>query len=240
LVNIIKENIMADTKLERSGKQRVVQLIGTGILYGVVLFLAAGRLDWLAGWLFVGITFIYLVIMAVWGIRKDPALLNERGQAIAEVEGGERALLAVVGISQFAMLLVTGLDAGRFQWTQVPPVVQVIGFLLFIPAVLLPGWVMMVNTYATVDVRIQEERGQQVITAGPYKIVRHPMYLGTFLGGISIPLALGALGALIPGLIISAAFVYRTAKEDRMLQNELPGYKEFASITKYRIIPGVW
>jgi protein-S-isoprenylcysteine O-methyltransferase Ste14 len=89
-------------------------------------------------------------------------------------------------------------------------------------------------------VRIQEERGQQVIDSGPYAWVRHPMYLGIIVLMLSIPLILGSLWALIPGGLIGALFTVRTALEDRTLQQELPGYPEYARRIRYRLLPWIW
>ena len=99
---------------------------------------------------------------------------------------------------------------------------------------------LAVNTYASVVVRIQKERGHYVIDSGPYKWVRHPMYVGTILMGIGVPIALGSWWALIPGLAFSILFVLRTAQEDRVLRRDLPGYAEYADKVRYRLLPHVW
>jgi protein-S-isoprenylcysteine O-methyltransferase Ste14 len=88
--------------------------------------------------------------------------------------------------------------------------------------------------------RIQDDRGQAVVTAGPYRYVRHPMYLGVILLFLGIPMALGSWWALLPGAAIGLLFVLRTAKEDRMLRDELPGYTEYAQRVRYRLVPDVW
>ena len=98
---------------------------------------------------------------------------------------------------------------------------------------------MSVNKFAEITVRIQTERGHKVVDTGPYAIVRHPFYVASFwLAGI--PLSLGSYWALIPAAITVLVVVVRTALEDRTLQSELPGYKEYAARVRYRLIPGVW
>jgi protein-S-isoprenylcysteine O-methyltransferase Ste14 len=99
---------------------------------------------------------------------------------------------------------------------------------------------MAVNAYLSSWARIQEDRGQVVVTEGLYATVRHPMYLGIAIGFAGIPLALGSWWALIPGLMIVGLFVYRTAREDRMLRQKLPGYEEYAAKVRHRLLPGIW
>ena len=99
---------------------------------------------------------------------------------------------------------------------------------------------MSVNKFAEITVRIQTERGHKVVDTGPYAIVRHPFYVGAFLWIAGIPLSLGSYWALIPAAITVLVVVVRTALEDRTLQSELPGYKEYAARVRYRLVPGVW
>jgi protein-S-isoprenylcysteine O-methyltransferase Ste14 len=115
-----------------------------------------------------------------------------------------------------------------------------VAFVGFIPAMALPWWAMSVNTYLSTIVRVQTERGHHVVTAGPYRYVRHPMYVGTILFGLCIPLFLGSWYALLPGALMGIGYVIRTALEDRTLQAELPGYADYAAQVRYRLLPGVW
>ena len=117
---------------------------------------------------------------------------------------------------------------------------QVIGWLLLVPAVWLVSWALMSNTYASVEVRNQAERCHRVITTGPYAYVRHPMYIWEILGGAAIPLLLGSWWAFVPGLVLAALFAWRTAHEDRVLQDELPSDTEYAGKVMHRLVPGIW
>jgi len=107
-----------------------------------------------------------------------------------------------------------------------------LGLLLF--------WVTAANSYLSSYARIQQDRGQQVVTTGPYQYVRHPMYAAVIPFIICVALILGSWWALIPGGVIGVLFIIRTALEDRMLQDELPGYKEYAQRVRYRLLPRVW
>jgi protein-S-isoprenylcysteine O-methyltransferase Ste14 len=139
-----------------------------------------------------------------------------------------------------AMFPIAGLDDGRFHWSSVPLWLTAAGYLLFLLGMVGNVWVMSVNKFAEPGVRIQTERGQTVVDTGPYAIVRHPLYTTAFFLCGGMPLALGSFWALVPAAIAVLVLIVRTALEDRMLQNELDGYKEYARCVRYRLIPGVW
>ena len=140
----------------------------------------------------------------------------------------------------FALLIVASLDSGRFGWSNVPLSVHIAGWAGLAVAFLFASWAMLSNTYASRTVRIQSDRGHQVVTTGPYRYVRHPMYVGTIFFGVCTPLFLGSWWALVPGGLLAGLFVVRTALEDRTLREELPGYAEYAERVRYRLLPGVW
>jgi protein-S-isoprenylcysteine O-methyltransferase Ste14 len=157
-----------------------------------------------------------------------------------DVKKWDRTIMSMYTILILAMLAVTGLDAVRFHWSQVPLLIKILGFLGFVPTTILIFLVTKENTYLSKMVRIQEDRGQQVCTTGPYKHVRHPMYIGVINSFLCLPLALGSFYALIPASLAIMLFIFRTSMEDKTLQKELPGYKEYAEKVRYRLIPGVW
>jgi protein-S-isoprenylcysteine O-methyltransferase Ste14 len=140
----------------------------------------------------------------------------------------------------FVLFGVAGLDAGRFGWSTMPLAVQVAGYAGFLLAMAVTYWAMAVNPFLATTVRIQDDRGQYVVTAGPYRYVRHPMYSAILIMWPGIALALGSWWALLPAAVIAIVFVIRTSLEDRMLQAELLGYAEYAQHTRYRLVPGVW
>ena len=134
--------------------------------------------------------------------------------------------------------IVAGLDAGRYRWSAVPLAAKLLAWLGLALAGALIFWAITTNTYLSRMARIQGDRGQVVVTVGPYRYVRHPMYLGVILLFLGMPVAFGSWWALLPGAAIGALFVLRTAKEDRMLRDELPGYTEYAQQVRYRLVPG--
>ncbi|NNG16348.1 MAG: isoprenylcysteine carboxylmethyltransferase family protein [Gemmatimonadales bacterium] len=138
------------------------------------------------------------------------------------------------------LLILPGLDAVRFQWTHMPAVLEAVGLAAHVPGFLWIFSVMKENTYLSRVVKIDVERGQEVITSGPYRVVRHPMYAAVILLVLCMPLALGSWLSLIPASLMVVLLVVRTALEDQTLHEELEGYTEYAARTRYRIVPGAW
>jgi len=129
---------------------------------------------------------------------------------------------------------------GRFQWCNLGIHFGIVGTVLFIAGAVLIHWAMLTNRHFEVTVRIQKDRDHRVITAGPYRIVRHPGYVGVILWGISTPLIIGSVYGLIPGAIASILMIIRTCLEDKMLRSELDGYAEYSKRVRYRLLPGLW
>jgi protein-S-isoprenylcysteine O-methyltransferase Ste14 len=234
-------SLQSDQKpsLERSGIRRIVQVLVSILLIGALLFLSAGRLDWLWGWLFLAAFFLLMLASAI-VMSKSPGLINERGRRAENIKGWDKVLMGTYSLVLFAAPVVAGLDAVRHGWSVMPLALHVVGIVLAVPAMIMPLWAMSANAYLSTMVRIQDDRGQQVVTTGPYRYVRHPMYVGTIFFGLCIPLFLGSWWAFIPCGLIVVIFIIRTALEDRTLQEELPGYAEYAQRVRYRLLPGVW
>ncbi len=150
--------------------------------------------------------------------------------------------MIIAAYTAFLLLtpIVAGLDADRFRWSAVPLPARGLAWLGLALAGALIFWVLTANTYLSRMARIQDDRGQVVVTTGPYRFVRHPVYLGVILLFVCMPVALGSWWALLPGAVIGLLFVIRTAKEDRMLREELPGYVEYAPRVRYRLVPRIW
>ncbi|MFC2055923.1 methyltransferase family protein [Chloroflexota bacterium] len=204
------------------------------------LFLPAGRLDWWAGWEFLIAFFSATIALTIWMRRRDPALMEERSRTAENVKSWDKVIMGVYTVLLFVMLVVAGLDAGRFGLSDMPAALRALGWLGLLTAYALVWWVMASNPFLSEMVRIQDERGHVVVTTGPYNYVRHPMYVGTITALSTIPLVLGSYWALIPAVLIDFLFVVRTAMEDRTLTEELPGYREYASRIRYRLLPGIW
>ncbi len=226
-------------RLERSGVNRLIQIFVSILVMGAVLFLSAGRLDWIAAWIFLGLYVLMILTLGVWAMRKNPEVVNERGK-MQNMKPWDKTLMTIYTVMLFVLFAVAGLDAGRFGWSVVPIALQVMGFATLVFALAVTYWAMATNPFLATIVRIQDERGHYVVTTGPYRYVRHPMYAMIFFIYPGIVLGLGSWLALIPATVIVIVIVMRTALEDRMLQAELPGYVEYAQHTRYRLMPGIW
>lgn len=206
---------------------------------GALLFGAAGTIRWLNGWLFIAV-FVALSIPSIaylW--RVNPDIFVARAKIHAGTKGWDLILVTIILTAFFAIFLIAGLDA-RFHWSNVPTWLIAKGYALLVIGYLGSIWVYGANKFAEPTVRIQKDRGQTVISTGPYAIVRHPLYMWSLIMIFGFPLALGSYWALAPCVVGTIVLVARTALEDQTLQAELEGYKEYAERVRYRLIPGVW
>lgn len=224
-------------RINRNGARLFAGIILFLALQATVLFAAAGTVRWPAAWAYFGLYAVCFTIGLAWVASVNPAVINERGRRSENTEAFDQRFHRVMPALIFGGLILGGLDY-RFGWSIMPLALQVAGLMLLIPALFLASWVLATNAYASRVVRLQE--GHRVITTGPYRFVRHPMYSGTLLAWIAAALALGSWWMLIPAALGIVLFVWRTAQEDATLQEKLPGYREYARQTRYRLIPGVW
>lgn len=236
-MGILTEWRQSNTEVRRNVIRRVVTVLLSLLLMVTLLFLSAGSTHWPYGWLYLTI----LIITSLAGTFFIPLnLIAERGARKENVERWDKQLSRILLIALLAMYIVAGLDY-RWQWS---PNYALIWHLLAALAICI-GWLiialsMKANHYFSTAVRLQFDRGHQVCSNGPYRIIRHPGYLGMILYYGLVPLLLGALWALIPSLLLILLFVVRTVLEDHTLQRKLPGYSEYASQVKYRLIPGLF
>jgi protein-S-isoprenylcysteine O-methyltransferase Ste14 len=205
-----------------------------------LLFLPAGRLDWLEAWLFILAFTCFLILYAIRVLRHDPAQLQERGKTAQNVKSWDKAILSLYTGLLILLFPVCALDAGRFHVGAMPKTAEALGWLGLACAGGIILWAAASNTFLSRRARIQNDRGQTVVSAGPYQFVRHPMYLGVIVLFLGIPLALGSFWGLIPGILIGILFIIRTALEDRMLRAELVGYGDYAKRVRFRIVPRIW
>jgi protein-S-isoprenylcysteine O-methyltransferase Ste14 len=214
-------------------------LVVFGVLPTVVIFSTAGRWDLWNVWAYVGIVLALSLFRDLAIYRNNPDLLKERITPAARGRG--QGFLGIAAVLLFILFFgVAGLDQ-RFHWSdRVPPAGVVAGLALFAVGLGFFVWAMLVNRFFSSAVRIQADRGQHVITSGPYAIVRHPGYAGGALAFVASALALNSLLVILPTALFFVVGVIRTADEDRMLQKDLAGYADYAAKVRYRLLPGVW
>ncbi len=205
------------------------------------LFLAAGRLDWIRGWISVALVVVGMPAVGLIIRRYNAPVLEARSNwRHKDTARFDKIFLAIYGPLITIQPAVAGLDAGRYHWTSLPFGFVYAGSTLFAAALALITWVMVVNPFAEKTVRIQTDRGHTVVTFGPYRFVRHPMYVGMILLFVSTAFVWGSVWALRLDAVMAVLLIWRTAREDRTLRQELAGYEQYAAITRYRLLPGVW
>jgi protein-S-isoprenylcysteine O-methyltransferase Ste14 len=219
---------------------RGAQILVMFIIMGLELFLGSSHLNWRAAWVYLGISLLSLAINAVFMLRLNPETVAERGRP-KEVKDWDKLIGGMWLLGQYILIPLAAAFDLRFSWTrEFATGWQVVGACVYALALGLSGWAMISNAFFSTAVRIQADRGQQVCRSGPYHFVRHPGYVGFFFQALSVPILLGSLWALLFAIPVGVLMVIRTVLEDRMLQEELAGYKEYTQKVKYRLFPGVW
>ena len=224
-----------------SRKALLVMVADLLVIIGL-LFIPAGTVSWLAGWVYIallcGVTLLVVPMLA----RNDPELLKERMSSPIQRNQPlwDKVFLPVFLLLFVAWLILMPLDAVRFGWSDVPVWLQVLGALGIMLSFY--GWYLTFreNAYLYPVVKIQEEQGQRVVTTGPYRYVRHPMYSCSLIFFPATALLLGSWLGLLLSLVLIALIILRTALEDRFLRSGLADYTKYAETVKYRLIPRVW
>ncbi|MFL7793489.1 MAG: isoprenylcysteine carboxylmethyltransferase family protein [Anaerolineae bacterium] len=210
------------------------------LILAAALFLSSWRWDWGMAWAFLGVSAAVLIVGGVGLLKISPELVAERSRMGEGTKGWDKVLTALYGLMGIVTLVVAGLDR-QFGWSGgVPLAAQMVALVLFALGDLFAFWAMWSNAFFATTVRIQGKRGHTVATGGPYRYVRHPGYSGWLVCNIVPPLILDSLWAFIPAALTVSIILIRTAAEDCTLQEELPGYREYARQTRYRLLPGVW
>jgi protein-S-isoprenylcysteine O-methyltransferase Ste14 len=193
-------------------------------------------------WVFVGICVLNFVISRLLAARRNPDLITERARFMQheDAKPWDKILAPLVGLGGGLIPLVAGLDA-LFDW---PPTfslpVKLVALTVFSAGILLGSYALIENRFFSGMVRIQAERGQQVVLSGPYRWVRHLGYAGALWSYLAMPVFLDSTWAFLPAIFLMVVLIIRTSLEDKTLQGELPGYQDYARQVRYRLLPRVW
>src|SRR4029453_4912654 len=212
-------------------------------IFPLILFLLAGDLRWIEGWIFSVIFCVLSFATVLYLYFKDPALLNERfGSPFQKGQKSwDKILISVFFPGFIVWYMIMPLDARAFHWRpEFPLWLRIAGTLILLFGFFLLFQALNENTYAAPVIKMQKERGQKVISTGLYGIVRHPMYTGGALFFLGAPLLLGSIYGLAAGLILTILLAGRTFGEEAMLKQELDGYREYMKKVKWRLIPFVF
>ena len=210
-------------------------------IFGTIIFLPAGTLRFWEGWAFFAVWFLPLLLFFLYFLKRDPALVERRMQAKEKVKEQRVLMKAVYSIFVIAFLF-PGLDF-RFGWTPrwvgaVPLWLKIVSLGMVLCGGVMTMWVMDVNRYASRTIQVED--GQTVVTTGPYKWVRHPMYFGILIMMLFAPVAQASYVALPVFALVIPGLVLRLRNEEKVLRQELPGYAEYCERTRYRLVPYVW
>jgi len=191
------------------------------IILSCLLFGSVVAFNWINAWVFIGITAVLSITGSFWLKKRDPRLFMDRmGYEKKNPEGYDKVILSFYALFVLILFLVPGLDAVRFKWSFVAFPFVVLGFVLLFAACFVLVSVLRANPYLSSIVEVREDKGQKLITSGPYRYVRHPWYVGIIIWFYSIPLALGSLFALGPALALTIIIIIRTVIEDRVMHRE--------------------
>jgi len=220
-----------------------IGLVVVYLLIPLVLLICGGDLGWWQAWLYSLLIFAAGIGGHIWAEKRHPGLLAERQniEHIQNAKAWDKVLAPLMAVSiGFPMVIVAGLDH-RYSWSpEFPLWLIVIGFILITLGYAFASWALAENRFFSSVVRIQKERGHVVCDSGPYRLVRHPGYAGNIPPLFGIVLALGSVWALIPAAVASIITLIRTVLEDRTLQKELPGYRDYTRRVRFRLIPWIY
>jgi protein-S-isoprenylcysteine O-methyltransferase Ste14 len=229
------------TRLTRTGLRGIVREFVHVLVHLGVLLLSAGSLAWVNAWVCAGLGLGFQVVNTAVLLRFNPELLDKRGRLIQpETKSFDKLFIGLYVPLGLATSVVAGLDAVRFGWSHVPPSIIAAGVALYLLSCAFGSWAMAVNRHFESTVFVARDGSQQVCSAGPYRIVRHPGYTAAVVGSVGYVWILGSWWALVPTGLMVLLFVVRTSLEDATLKEELPGYREYAARTTRRLIPLVW
>ncbi len=231
---------MTTTNLSQKARIQMALRVGLApVILIALLFGLAGRWNYWQGWVYVILNAMIVLIMGTI-LTPNTGLIEERLNPKEGVKSWDKLYFAFSTPLYFIAVVLGGLDA-RFRWTMdMPSVVYWAAVAIYLLGQAIFLWARYTNNYFSSMVRIQTDRGQTVCKNGPYRYVRHPGYVGGFLFAASMGLLLGSWWASIPQVIAALMLIWRTSLEDKTLQAELPGYREYARETRYRLLPGLW
>ena len=209
------------------------------VVMGVVLFVSAWTFNYWQAWVFLSVFGLSSLAVTVYLMKNDPKLLERRmhGGPTAEKELSQKIIMSAASIGFAAILIVPALDH-RWHWSAVPPYAVIAGNILIVLGWTIILFVFRENTFTSATIEVAAD--QRVVSTGPYAVVRHPMYSGSLLYFLGIPIALGSWWGLLVGILMMPVFVLRLFDEEKLLARNLPGYSEYMDRVKYRLVPFVW
>lgn len=216
--------------------EAIIKFVLGVLIVGLLFFIPANTINYWNGWLFMGLLFIPMFIAGIVMMIKEPNLLKSRLNA-KEKESEQKEVVALSGLMFLVGFIVAGLNY-RFNWIELPNIVVIISSIVFVLSYIMYAEVLRENVFLSRTIEVQEN--QKLITTGLYGIVRHPMYTATIFLFLSMPLILGSIISFFIFLIYPFIIVKRIKNEEKVMERELKGYKEYKEKVKYKMIPFIW
>jgi protein-S-isoprenylcysteine O-methyltransferase Ste14 len=214
----------------------VIRFLSMLVVFGAVFFLPAGSLRYWQGWVYTGIFFVPSLILLAYFQKHDPQVL-ERRSLVKERVSEQRRIMGMVYVVWLGAILLPGFDH-RYGWSQMPVWCTIVSQALVLGGILMTFWVLKVNRFAARTIQVEAE--QRVISEGPYRVVRHPMYLGMCVIWLFSPFALGSYWSCPVFALLIPLMVLRLLNEEKVLRHELAGYAEYCAHTHFHLVPFVW
>jgi protein-S-isoprenylcysteine O-methyltransferase Ste14 len=217
-------------------KKALIRTVGFSALVGILIMVPAGA-DYWRGWLFWIVFSLSSLIVTIYFLQHDPALVERRLHARAEKETSQQIVRLILSVVMLPLFVVPGLGH-RFGWPQLPASIAIVADAVVVLGFAIIFSTFKANSHASAIIDVAPD--QRVVSTGPYAVVRHPMYLGATLLLLATPFALGSVWAIIFAVIAVCALVWRLLEEERYLSQHLPGYDDYRQVTRYRLVPLVW
>ena len=220
----------------------VVQVLFFIVFLPFLPLLISRHWDWWEAWIYAIISILSFAISRVLAARRHPDIIAERARYMQHenAKAWDKQLAPFLGLGGISIMVVAGLDE-LFGWSLTHSLLlKILSLLIILAGYALTSYALIENRFCSTMVRLQTERGQQVVSSGPYHWVRHPGYAGALWSNLAIPLFLDAAWAFLPAAFLTIVLVVRTSLEDKTLQDELAGYRDYARRVRYRLLPGVW
>ena len=227
------------------------RILSPRVLIQVLLFvvvvpflplLIAGRWTWWGAWAYAAVAILGFALSRFLAARRHPDILAERARFMQHenAKSWDRPLVSLLALASTSILVVAGLDAGLGWSTGFGPPVKGVALAVIVAGYALGSYALIENRFFSGMVRIQSDRGHQVVSGGPYRRIRHPGYAGGILTYLATPFLLASYWAIVPAALTAIVLLVRTQLEDTTLRNELPGYSDYARRVRFRILPGIW
>ena len=218
-------------------KVKALKIFGLApIILGIIFFVPAGSFRFWEAWVYSAVIIIPMIFVVRYFLKRNPDILERRLQ-FKEKEPQQKKIVRIGNILFFIAMILPGLDY-RFGLSDIPAVMVFSSDAMVLAGIFIYFLVLKENSYASRTIEVQE--GQKVISTGPYSVVRHPMYSAVGIMYLFTPIALGSYWAIIPMLLIIPIIVLRILNEEEILKKDLPGYTEYVTKTRYRLIPFIW